>query len=72
MFDFALPTNWRLRLQQQVRKLEMASTKTFLEYSTRARTLQSLFNFDAEKTSKLGNLQLAQFVVYGLADTIQD
>ncbi|KAA1071695.1 hypothetical protein PGT21_016647 [Puccinia graminis f. sp. tritici] len=72
MFDFALPTNWRSGLQRQVRKLEMNPTETFLEYSTRARTLQSLFNFDADKTSKLGDLQLAQFVVYGLADAIQD
>ncbi|KAA1077695.1 hypothetical protein PGT21_016249 [Puccinia graminis f. sp. tritici] len=72
MFDFALPTNWRLVLQCQVRKLEMAPTETFLEYSTRARTLQSLFNFDADKTSKLGDLQLAQFVFYGLTDTLQD
>ncbi|KAA1118520.1 hypothetical protein PGTUg99_003401 [Puccinia graminis f. sp. tritici] len=72
MFDFALPTNWRSGLQRQVRKLEMTPTETFLEYSTRARTLQSLFNFDADKTSKLGDLQLAQFVVYGLADAIQD
>ncbi|KAA1077174.1 hypothetical protein PGTUg99_006095 [Puccinia graminis f. sp. tritici] len=72
MFDFTLPTNWRSGLQRQVRKLEMTSTETFLEYSTRARTLQSLFNFDAEKTSKLGDLQLAQFVVYGLADALQD
>ncbi|KAA1117633.1 hypothetical protein PGT21_017509 [Puccinia graminis f. sp. tritici] len=72
MFDFALPNNWRSGLQQQIRKLEMSQTETFLEYSTRARTLQSLFNFDAEKLSKLGDLQLAQFVVYGLSDALQD
>ncbi|EFP79084.2 uncharacterized protein PGTG_05405 [Puccinia graminis f. sp. tritici CRL 75-36-700-3] len=40
MFDFALPTNWCLGLQQQ--------------------------------TSKLGDLQLAQFLVYGLPDALQD
>jgi hypothetical protein len=72
MFDFALPTNWRSGLQRQIRKLDMAPNETFLEYSTRARTVQSLFNFDAEKTSKLGDLQLAQFVVYGLPDALQD
>ncbi|KAA1075697.1 hypothetical protein PGTUg99_035282 [Puccinia graminis f. sp. tritici] len=72
MFDFALPTNWRSGLQRQIRKLEMTSTETFLEYSTRARTLQSLFNFDADQTSKLGDLQLAQFAVYGLTDALQD
>ncbi|KAA1116099.1 hypothetical protein PGTUg99_034972 [Puccinia graminis f. sp. tritici] len=50
----------------------MSPAETFLEYSTRARTLQSLFNFDAGKSSKLGDLQLAQFVVYGLSDSLQD
>ncbi|EFP91897.1 uncharacterized protein PGTG_17924 [Puccinia graminis f. sp. tritici CRL 75-36-700-3] len=50
----------------------MSPTETFLEYSTRARTLQSLFNFDAAETAKLGDLQLAQFLVYGLTDALQD
>ncbi|KAA1069250.1 hypothetical protein PGT21_018405 [Puccinia graminis f. sp. tritici] len=72
MFDFALPTNWRSGLQRQVRKLEMSPTESFLEYSTRAHTLQSLFNFDASATSKLGDLQLDQFLVYGLTDALQD
>ncbi|KAA1117875.1 hypothetical protein PGT21_026205 [Puccinia graminis f. sp. tritici] len=72
MFDFALPNNWRSGLQRQIRKLDMLPTETFLDYSTRARTLQSLFNFDAEKFSKLGDLQLAQFLVYGLPDSLQD
>jgi hypothetical protein len=72
MFDFALPTNWRSGLQRQVRKLEMSQAETFLEYSTRARTLQSLFNFDASEASKLGDLQLAQFILYGLPDALQD
>ncbi|PLW23719.1 hypothetical protein PCASD_16769 [Puccinia coronata f. sp. avenae] len=72
LFDFALPTNWRSGLQQQVRKLEMSPTKTFLDYSTRACTLQSLFNFNAVGSTRLGNLQLAQFLVYGLLDELQN
>ncbi|PLW12883.1 hypothetical protein PCASD_25148 [Puccinia coronata f. sp. avenae] len=72
MFDFALPTNWRSGLQQQICKLEMASAETFLKYSTQAQTLQSLFNFDAVWHAKLSNLQLAQFAVYGLPDSLQD
>ncbi|KAA1072855.1 hypothetical protein PGTUg99_020747 [Puccinia graminis f. sp. tritici] len=50
-------------------------TKSWEEFKTRftrARTLQSLFNFDAGKSSKLGDLQLTQFVVYGLPDSLQD
>ncbi|KAA1109534.1 hypothetical protein PGTUg99_017717 [Puccinia graminis f. sp. tritici] len=50
----------------------MLPTESFLEYRTQARTLQSLFNFDTKKFSRLGDLQLAQFVVYGLPDTLQD
>ncbi|KAA1117637.1 hypothetical protein PGT21_017619 [Puccinia graminis f. sp. tritici] len=72
LFDFALPTNWRSGLQRQICQLNMSPAETFLEYSTRACTLQSLFNFDASKSSKLGDLQLAQFVVYGLLDSLQD
>ncbi|PLW31516.1 hypothetical protein PCASD_20617 [Puccinia coronata f. sp. avenae] len=72
IFDFALPTNWRLGLQRQIRKLDMTPAEIFLEYSTRARTLQSLFNFNAVGTSRLGDLQLAQFVVYGLPNPLQD
>ncbi|KAA1131544.1 hypothetical protein PGTUg99_029529 [Puccinia graminis f. sp. tritici] len=68
MFDFALPTDWRSGLQRHVRKIEMSQAETFLEYSTWAQTLQS----DANEASKLGDLQLAQFVVYGLPDAFQD
>ncbi|PLW15555.1 hypothetical protein PCASD_24617 [Puccinia coronata f. sp. avenae] len=72
LFDFALPSNWRSGLQRQVRKLNMSPAETFLEYSTRACTLQSLFNFDALNNSRLGDLQLAQSLVYGLPDSLQD
>ncbi|PLW35139.1 hypothetical protein PCANC_20958 [Puccinia coronata f. sp. avenae] len=72
LFDFALPTNWQSGLQRQVRKLEMSPTETFLNYSTRARTLQSLFNFDAIGSARLGNLQLAQFLAYSLPDKLQN
>ncbi|EHS63996.1 uncharacterized protein PGTG_21927 [Puccinia graminis f. sp. tritici CRL 75-36-700-3] len=40
--------------------------------TTRAGTLQSLFNFDAVASARLGDLQLAQFLVYGLTDAFQD
>ncbi|PLW47934.1 hypothetical protein PCASD_04906 [Puccinia coronata f. sp. avenae] len=72
LFDFALPTNWRSGLQRQGRKLEMSLSETFLDYSTRARTLQSLFNFDAVGPTRLGDLQLVQFLVYGLPDKLQN
>ncbi|PLW41176.1 hypothetical protein PCASD_10116 [Puccinia coronata f. sp. avenae] len=72
LFEFSLPSNWRSGLQQQVCKLDMSPTETFLEYSTRDCTLQSLFNFDVTNNSKLGDLQLAQFLVYGLPDSLQD
>jgi hypothetical protein len=72
LFEFALPDNWRSGLKRQIRQLEMTTAESFLEYSTRARTLQSLFNFDATINAKLGDLDLAQFVVYGLPDDLND
>jgi hypothetical protein len=71
LFEFALPTNWRSDLRKQIRQLEMLPAETFLQYSTRARTLQSLFKFDTAIASRLGDLDLAQFLVYGLPDELQ-
>ncbi|OAV95978.1 hypothetical protein PTTG_03222 [Puccinia triticina 1-1 BBBD Race 1] len=46
LFKFALPTKWHTELKQSVNQLKMVVTETFLEFSTRARTIQSLLNFD--------------------------
>ncbi|EFP88448.1 uncharacterized protein PGTG_14026 [Puccinia graminis f. sp. tritici CRL 75-36-700-3] len=43
-----------------------------IKTNRRAQTLQSLFNFNSKKFSKLGDLQLAQFVLYGLPNALQD
>ena len=45
LFGFCLPSNWRSDLRTAIRRLEMSSAESFLKYSGRARTLQSLVNF---------------------------
>ncbi|OAV92542.1 hypothetical protein PTTG_09704 [Puccinia triticina 1-1 BBBD Race 1] len=71
MFKFALPLNWRAELKKKIRQIEMGPAESFQTYSTRARTLQSLFNFDATEVTALLDADLAQFVVYGLPKALQ-
>ncbi|OAV94780.1 hypothetical protein PTTG_10311 [Puccinia triticina 1-1 BBBD Race 1] len=72
MFEVAVPFNWRMELKKQVKQLKMLPTELFLGYSTRARTLQSLVNFDTTDGSRLGDFDLAQYVVFGLQEDLQD
>ncbi|OAV86143.1 hypothetical protein PTTG_30056 [Puccinia triticina 1-1 BBBD Race 1] len=71
MFQFALPLNWRAELKKQIRQIDMEPTESFQAYSTSARTPQSLFNFDATAATVLQDVDLAQFVVYGLPEALQ-
>ncbi|PLW37026.1 hypothetical protein PCASD_16356 [Puccinia coronata f. sp. avenae] len=68
LLDFALPTLWRTKLRHQIHKLTMGDSESFLNYSTRARTLQSLVNFDNHTFS---DFDLAEFVVSGLPDELK-
>ncbi|KAH9441928.1 hypothetical protein Pst134EA_032059 [Puccinia striiformis f. sp. tritici] len=44
MFQVALPLNWRMELRKQIHQITMSPTESFMDYSTRARTLQTLAN----------------------------
>ncbi|OAV86186.1 hypothetical protein PTTG_30039 [Puccinia triticina 1-1 BBBD Race 1] len=68
LFEFALPTKWRTKLKRSVNQLKMAETETFLEFSIRARTIQSLLNFDKHT---LDDFNLAEAVTFGLPDLLQ-
>ncbi|KAH9454285.1 hypothetical protein Pst134EB_014379 [Puccinia striiformis f. sp. tritici] len=72
MFQVALPLNWRMELKQQIHRLSMLPGESFLSYSTRARTLQSSANFDATEAASLDDFDLAQFVIFGLPQSLQD
>ncbi|KNF05310.1 hypothetical protein PSTG_01524 [Puccinia striiformis f. sp. tritici PST-78] len=50
----------------------MSPTESFMDYSTRARTLQTLANFDATGTMKITNSDLAQFLIFRLPQDLQD
>ncbi|OAV90704.1 hypothetical protein PTTG_09639 [Puccinia triticina 1-1 BBBD Race 1] len=68
MFEFALPVKWKTALKRSIAQLKMAETKTFLEFSTRAWTLQSLVNFDKHL---LNDYELAEAVTFGLPEVLQ-
>ncbi|OAV90980.1 hypothetical protein PTTG_07758 [Puccinia triticina 1-1 BBBD Race 1] len=68
MFEFALPVEWKTALKRNIAQLKMAETETFLEFSTRARTLQSLVNFDKHL---LDDYELAEAVTFGLPEVLQ-
>ncbi|OAV87271.1 hypothetical protein PTTG_08017 [Puccinia triticina 1-1 BBBD Race 1] len=72
MFEVAVPFNWRMELKKQIKQLKMLPTESFLGYSTRARTLQSLVNFDTTDAARLGDFDLAQYVVFDLQEDLQD
>ncbi|POW06428.1 hypothetical protein PSHT_10361 [Puccinia striiformis] len=72
MFQIALPLNWCMELRKQIHQLTMLSAESFMAYSTRARTLQTLANFDAVGICKITDSDLAQFMVFGLAQDLQD
>jgi hypothetical protein len=68
LFAFALPPLWRTKLRNQIHRLAIKDTESFLTYSTRARTLQSMVNFD---NFTFSNFSLAEFVVSGLPPELQ-
>lgn len=61
--SFALPALWSTKLREQLRHLKMADTESFVAYSTRARTLRTLINFEKEVVSEF---DLAEAVTFGL------
>ncbi|PLW20265.1 hypothetical protein PCANC_07431 [Puccinia coronata f. sp. avenae] len=63
LFDFALPPLWRSGLREKIITIKMGDTESLLGYSTRARTLQSILNFDQPL---LTDFQLAELVAIGL------
>ncbi|KAH9446924.1 hypothetical protein Pst134EA_028910 [Puccinia striiformis f. sp. tritici] len=64
IFDIALPVCWRTTLKTSICQLKMLPTKSFVQFSTRGRTLQSMVNFDT--TTSLPNNALAEYIVIGL------
>ncbi|PLW37102.1 hypothetical protein PCANC_19018 [Puccinia coronata f. sp. avenae] len=63
MFNFALPPLWRTTLRQKIHELRLTDSETFIVYSNRARTLQSMVNFDSVTVS---DFDLAEWVSFGV------
>lgn len=68
LLAFALPPLWRTDLRTKLRDLRMSHSESFLAYSTRARTLQSMLNFDEHTTS---DFTLAESMTLGMSADLQ-
>jgi hypothetical protein len=73
LFGFALPPLWCTTLRDQLRDFRMCDTEAFSSFSTRARTLQTIVNFeggadaiDGERSPTIPDLELAEAVLHGL------
>ncbi|POV94842.1 hypothetical protein PSTT_16623 [Puccinia striiformis] len=72
LFEFALPPLWRTDLRTQIRYLKMLDSEQFIAYSSRARSLQNLANFDAGTNPTVGDFELAESVNIGLPIEVQN
>ncbi|KAH9462045.1 hypothetical protein Pst134EB_005962 [Puccinia striiformis f. sp. tritici] len=76
LFKVALPQLWRTTLKSKLRQLSMGPTESFITFSGRARTLQTLINFDDSTSTTatpthISDFDLAEFVVLGVSDEIR-
>ncbi|KNF03105.1 hypothetical protein PSTG_03689 [Puccinia striiformis f. sp. tritici PST-78] len=76
LFEVALPQQWRTTLKTNLRQINMGATESFITFSGRARTLQSLINFDISPLSpkantRLSDFDLAEFVVLGVPEELR-
>ncbi|KAA1070202.1 hypothetical protein PGT21_003232 [Puccinia graminis f. sp. tritici] len=70
LIAFALPPNWRTTLRGKFKDLRMTNSESFLSYSTRSCTLQSMLNFDL-KTEAISDFALAESMALGTNDQLQ-
>ncbi|OAV98806.1 hypothetical protein PTTG_05337 [Puccinia triticina 1-1 BBBD Race 1] len=68
LFDAALPSQWLTDLERQIRYIKMGDAETFSQYTTWARTLQRLINFDGEL---LSDFKLAEGMTFGLPPELE-
>ncbi|OAV96734.1 hypothetical protein PTTG_12500 [Puccinia triticina 1-1 BBBD Race 1] len=68
LFEFCLPEDWRADIRRSIVQLKMLPSESFLEFSNRARTLQSLVNFE---TASFEDFDLAEFIALSLPHALQ-
>ncbi|KAH9472284.1 hypothetical protein Pst134EA_002907 [Puccinia striiformis f. sp. tritici] len=76
LFEVALPQQWRTTLKTNLRQINMGTSEPFITFSRKARTLQSLINFDISPSSpkantRLSDFDLAEFVVLGVPEELR-
>jgi hypothetical protein len=68
LFEVGLPTEWRTTLKMKIRQLRMFDNESFITFSTRARTLQSMYNFDKKD---MDDFELAEYVTFGVPEELR-
>ncbi|PLW06261.1 hypothetical protein PCASD_26090 [Puccinia coronata f. sp. avenae] len=68
LITYFLPPLWHTTLLHNLHNLSMTHGKSFSSYSTRARNLQSMLNFEKHITS---NFAMAEAVMFGLPQNIK-
>lgn len=68
LFAAALPGDWLDKLYEKAQHLKMSPYEDFKAYSTRARTIQNLINYE---DVTLDDHQLAKFVEFGMPDELK-
>ncbi|KAH9452201.1 hypothetical protein Pst134EB_016157 [Puccinia striiformis f. sp. tritici] len=76
LFEVGLPQQWRTTLKTKLRQISMGPTESFIAFSGRGRTLQSLINFEESPSSspatiRLPDFDLAEFVVLGISEELR-
>ncbi|OAV91357.1 hypothetical protein PTTG_08038 [Puccinia triticina 1-1 BBBD Race 1] len=68
LFEYALPQSWQSNIKEKIQHIAMKDTESFTAYSTQARMLQSMLNFD---NITLSDHDLAELVVYGMPQDLK-
>ncbi|KNE90354.1 hypothetical protein PSTG_16177, partial [Puccinia striiformis f. sp. tritici PST-78] len=63
LLAFALPPLWHTNLWEKFRNLKMTNSESFLDYSSRSRTLQNMLNFE---TTSVSDFDLAESMTLGM------
>ncbi|PLW25435.1 hypothetical protein PCANC_28697 [Puccinia coronata f. sp. avenae] len=68
LIKFVLPPSWHTTLRHRLHDLSMGDSESFASFSTRARTLQSILNFEQHTTT---NFAIAEAIMFGLPQEVK-
>jgi hypothetical protein len=68
LIKFVLPPLWHTTLRHRLHDLSMGDSESFASFSTRARTLQSMLNFEQHTTT---DFAIAEAIMFGLPQEVK-